>query len=94
MGLSHRLFTKEFKSAAIWQLVQGVEIGEVARASDVNPNALHRWRCEFRQGPGNVFSGNGNHRWPKGRIAELGRRIGQQAMEADSLQGCMQRIEE
>ena len=94
MGLSRRMFTKEFKRAAVQRLEQGVSIGEVARALEVNPNVLHRWRREFRQGPGNAFSGNGKPRWPDGRIAELERKIGQQALEIDFLKGCLQRIEE
>jgi transposase-like protein len=61
---------------------------------EVNPNVLHRWRREFRQGPGNVFPGNGKPRWWEGRIAELERKVGQQALEIDFLQGCLQRIEE
>jgi len=40
---------------------------------------LHRWRREFRQGPGNAFPGNGTRRWSEGQIAELERKIGQQA---------------
>jgi transposase-like protein len=44
MGLSRRLFTKEFKLAAVRRLEQGVSIGEAARALEVNPNVLHRWR--------------------------------------------------
>lgn len=94
MGLSRRMFTKEFKRAAVQRLEQGVSIGEVARALEVNPNVLHRWRREFRQGPGNAFSGNGKPRWSEGRIAELERKIGQQALEIDFLKGCLQRIEE
>ena len=94
MGLSRRIFTKEFKLAAVRRLEQGVSIGEVARALEVNANVLHRWRREFRQGPGNVFPGNGKQRWSEGRIAELERKIGQQALELDFLKGCLQRIEE
>ena len=52
MGLSRRQFTKEFKLAAVRRLEQGVSIAEAARALEVNPNVLHRWRREFRQGPG------------------------------------------
>ena len=74
MGLSRRQFTKEFKLAAVRRLEQGVSIGEAARALEVNPNVLHRWRREFRQGPGNVFPGNGKQRWSEGRIAELERK--------------------
>src|SRR3954454_6265197 len=71
MGFSRRQFTKEFKLAAVRRLEQGVCIAEAARALEVNPNVLHRWRREFREGPGNVFPGNGKQRWSEGRIAEL-----------------------
>ena len=94
MGLSRRQFTKEFKLVAVRRLEQGVSIGEVARALEVNPNVLLPWRWEFRQGPGNVFPGNGKQRWSDGRIAELERKVGQQALEIDFLKGCLQRIEE
>ena len=94
MGLSRRQFTKEFKLAAVRRLEQGVSIAEVARALEVNPNVLHRWRREVRQGPGNAFPGNGKQRWSEGRIAELERKVGQQTLEIDFLKGCLQRIEE
>ena len=94
MGLSRRIFIKEFKLAAVQRLEQGVSLGEVARALEVNPNVLHRWRREFRQGPGNVFPGHGKQRWSEGRMAELERKIGQQTLEIDFLKGCLQRIDE
>ena len=94
MGLSRRMFTKEFKLAAVQRLEHGVSLGEVARAVEVNPNVLHRWRREIRQGPGNAFPGQGKQRWSEGRIADLERKIGQQALEIDFLKGCLQRIEE
>ena len=55
---------------------------------------LHRWRREFRQGRATRFPATGNERWSEGRIAELERKIGQQALEIDFLKGCLQRIEE
>ena len=94
MGLSRRQFTKEFKLAAIQRLESGARLAEVARAFEVNPNVLHRWRREFRQGPGNVFPGLGKRRWEEGQVAQLERKIGQQALEIDFLKGCLQRIEE
>ena len=94
MGLSRRQFTREFKLAAIQRLERGASVAEVARAFEVNPNLLHRWRREFRQGPGNAFPGLGKRRWEEGRVAQLERKIGQQALEIDFLQGCLQRIEE
>lgn len=94
MGASRRLFTKEFKLAAVRRLEQGISIGEVSRGLEVNPNVLHRWKREFRQAPGNAFPGNGKQRWNEGKIAELERKVGQQALEIDFLKGCLQRIEE
>lgn len=94
MGLLRRQFTQEFKLAAVRRLEQGVSIAEAARALEVNPNVLHRWRREFRTGPGNAFPGNGKQRWSEGRIAELERKIGQQALEIDFLKACLQRIEQ
>ena len=91
---SRRQFTQEFKLAAVRRLEQGVSMAEVARGLEVSPNVLHRWRREFRHGPGNAFPGNGKRRWSEGRIAELERKIGQQALEIDFLKGCLQRIEE
>ena len=91
---SRRQFTQEFKLAAVRRLEQGVSIAEVARGLEVSPNVLHRWRREFRQGPGNAFPGNGKQRWSEGRVAELERKVGQQALEIDFLKGCLQRIEE
>ena len=94
MGLSRRQFSREFKLAALQRLERGSSVGEVARAFEINPNMLHRWRREFRQGPGNAFPGAGKRRWEEGRVAELERKIGQQALEIDFLKGCLQRIEE
>ncbi len=94
MGSFRRQFTKEFKLAAVRRLEQGISIAEAARALEVNANVLQRWRREFRKGPGNVFPGNGKQRWSEGRIAELERKVGQQALEIDFLKACLQSIEE
>jgi transposase len=94
MGLSRRTFTREMKMAAIQRLETGSSIAEVARAFEVNPNVLHRWRREFRQGPGNAFPGVGKQRWDDTQQAKLERKIGQQTLEIDFLKGCLQRIEE
>jgi transposase len=66
----------------------------VARAFEINPNLLHRWRQEFRHGPGNAFPGVGKRRWDETNVTQLERKVGQQALEIDFLKGCLQRIEE
>jgi len=94
MGLSRRTFTRETKLAAVRRLETGSTVAEVARAFEVNPNVLHRWRREFREGPGNAYPGLGKRRWDETQQAKLERKIGQQTLEIDFLKGCLQRIEE
>jgi transposase len=94
MGLSRRKFTKEFKEEAVRRLDLGAGIDEVARASEVNPNVLHRWRRELRDHDLKAFAGNGQRRQEQGRIAELERKVGRQALEIDFLRRCLQHVKE
>ena len=94
MSLSRRKFTKEFKLAAVRRLETGASIAEVARACEVNPNVLHRWRREFRDGVERAFPGNGKSKIEESRVAELERKIGQQTLEIDFLKRVLQRVEE
>lgn len=94
MGLSRRKFTKEFKEEAVRRLELGASIAEVARACEVNPNVLHRWRRELRDYGAKAFSGQGQQRAEEGRIAELERKVGRQALEIDFLRRCLQHVEE
>lgn len=95
MSLSRRTFTKEFKEAAVRRLELGASIAEVARACEVNPNVLHRWRRELRDyGAAKAFTGNGKSRGQEGELAELERKVGRQAMEIDFLRRCLQHVEE
>ena len=94
MSLSRRRFTQEFKLSAVERLQQGASAAEVSRVFEINPNLLHRWRREFRQGPGNAFPGEGKRRWEETHTAELERKVGRQTMEIDFLKGCLQRIEQ
>ena len=89
MGLSRRQFTKEFKLAAVRRLEQGVSIGEAARALEVNPNVLHRWRREFRQGTGNAFPGNGKPRVENKEMDELRKELARVKEEREILKKAM-----
>ncbi|MBV9224665.1 MAG: transposase [Acidobacteriaceae bacterium] len=94
MGLSRRKFTKEFKEAALRRLDLGASIAEVARACEVNPNLLHRWRKEVREYRVKAFPGPGMRRAEEERVAQLERKVGQQALEIDFLRRCLQHVEE
>lgn len=94
MGLSRRKFTREFKLAALERIERGESLAAVARALEVNPNVLQRWRQEFHASPGSAFPGKGRGRAEPDRVAQLERKIGQQTLELDFLKGCLQRIEQ
>lgn len=94
MSQSRRKFSKEFKEAAVRRLQLGASIGEVARACEVDPNVLHRWRREVQERGTKAFSGQGKTWKQENEVAELQRKIGRQAMEIDFLQRCLQHVEE
>src|SRR5688500_1276049 len=94
MGLSRRKFTKEFKEEAVRRLELGVSLAEVARACEVSPNVLHRWKSELRDYGLKAFAGNGQRRAEESRMAELERKVGRQALEIDFLRRCLQNVEE
>ena len=62
MSLSRRTFTKEFKDAAVRRLELGASVAEVARACEVSPNVLYRWRRELRKHAAKAFPGEGRRR--------------------------------
>ena len=85
MSISRRTFTREFKVAAVKRLQSGLPVGRVARELQVNPNQLHLWRRQLSENPNSAFSGQGQRRGEETAVAELERKIGQQAMEIDFL---------
>jgi len=94
MGMSRRRFTREFKVTAVRRLRQGESVAALARALEVNPSVLHRWQQEYRQEPKKAFPGSGRRGTEPDRVAQLERKVGQQALEIDFLKGCLQSIEE
>lgn len=89
-----RKYTREFKEEAVRRLGLGVSVAEVARACEVNPNVLHRWKRELQDIAKKAFSGNGQRREDESRIVELERKVGRQALEIDFLRRCLQHVEE
>ena len=76
---SRRKFTKEFKQTAVRRLKSGQSVAEVARALEVHPSDLHRWRRELQEHGERAFSGRGQEarrREPGGRVGTEGRPTG------------------
>jgi transposase len=88
MGMSRRVFTSEFKRAAVNELKSGKPLGFVARRLEVSSNTLARWRRELEKQPTKAFSGHGKRMLAESREGELERKIGQLTMENDFLKNC------
>ena len=91
---SRRKFTKDFKQSAVSRLNSGQSVVEVARALEVHPSDLQRWRRELQEHGEQAFIGMGKKRAEESRVAELERKVGQQAMEIDFLKRAWQHVEE
>jgi len=91
---SRRKFSKDFKQTAVRRLNSGQSVAEVARALEVHPSDLHRWRRELQDHGERAFNGAGKKRAEESRVAELERKVGQQAMEIDFLKRALQHVEE
>src|SRR5436190_4625999 len=93
---SRRKYTKEFKLPAVTRLHSGQTIAEVARAVEVHPTMLLRWREQVRdRGEEVAFPGRGNGKQQEAsRIAELERKVGQQQMEIDFLERALRHMDE
>ena len=92
--MARRKFSKEFKVAAIRRLQGGQTAAEVTRALEVHPTELHRWRHELDEHGERAFQGIGKKRAEESRVADLERKIGQQALEVDFLKRALQHVEE
>ena len=89
----NRRFTKDFKLAVVQQIESGKKVSEVARAYEVLPGVVHRWRRELRVEGQNAFRGNGVRVLQQKREAELQGIIARQATEIDFLKRVLQRLE-
>src|SRR5947208_4940631 len=90
---SRRKFTKEFKQTAVRRLNAGQSMAEVARALEVHPSDLHRWRRELQEHGEHALSGEGNKRAEHGKLAELERKIGHQPLANDFRTQPLQHVE-
>ena len=92
--MSRREFSKEFKVEGVRRLESGQSVAEVARALEVHPTELYRWRRELEEHGERAFPGAGRMRAEESRIAELERKIGQQTLEIDFLKRALQHVEQ
>ena len=90
MDLARRVYSREWKVAAMREIDSGRTISEVARQLELSPKLLARWRGEWRARGELALPGNGRRGVSPAcsqqqRMGELERKIGQLTRENDFL---------
>lgn len=102
MAKERRQFSREFKLAALARFETAGDVKALARELGVRRELLYMWRRKFAAGGAEALRTSGRPRpsaqsaealSAERRVAELERKLGQQALEIDFLEGALQRIE-
>ena len=88
------MFSKEVKLTAVRKVQAGESAARLARELEINPRELYRWCREREQFGERAFAGRGRPLAEADQVAELERKIGQQALEIDFLKRALQRVEQ
>jgi transposase len=97
-----RQFTRAFKLAALARFDTAGNVEALARELGVRRELLYVWRRKFALGGAQALTTSGRPRpsvqsieslTEERRVVELERKLGQQALEIDFLEGALQRIE-
>jgi transposase-like protein len=97
MLVPRQQYSRELKVAVMREIDSGKGVAEVARMYQVSPQRVDSWKGEWRAKGELAFPGNGQRvpsKLDADRIAELERKIGQQAMEIDFLKKALRRFKE
>jgi transposase len=95
MFVPRQQYPRELKIALMHEIDSGKSTAWVARNYQLSPKRLEVWKSEWRAKGELAFPGTGTGPQPKldaERIAELERKIGQQAMEIDFLKKALRRF--
>jgi len=109
LSAKNRVFAKEFKVGVAQRIVNGESVSALHRELQIKRSVLYRWRDAYRKegaaglgrSPGRP-PGVPNPPRPAGnpdeaaarRVAELERKIGQQALDLDFLRRAFKRVKE
>ena len=97
MFVPRQQYPRELKIAVMQEIDSGKSTVWVARNYQLSPKRLEVWKGEWRAKGELAFPGTGTHppvKLDAERIAELERKIGQQAMEIDFLKKALRRFRE
>lgn len=109
MSAKNRVFSLEFKKAAAQRLLNGEGVSALHHELQIRRNVLYRWRDAYRKDgaaglqrpvgrpPGGLSPARpaaGPEEVTARRVAELERKVGQQAMDLDFFREAFKRVKE
>jgi transposase-like protein len=97
MLVPRQQYSRELRIAVMREIDSGKGMAEVARMYQLSPKRLETWKGEWRAKGELAFPGKSarlQSRLDAERIAELERKIGQQAVELDFLKKALRRFRE
>jgi len=109
LSVKYRVFTKDFKEGIARRILNGESVSALHQAFHIKRSVLYRWRDAYRkEGPAGLQRPvgrppgipnpprpvEGPEEASARRIAELERKIGQQALDIDFLRRAFKRVKE
>ncbi len=88
MGKKRRKFSAEFKFETVIEAVRGEKsVAQICRERDITESLLYKWRDAFFERAPDIFADQRSHQADgrSGRMAELERLAGKQALEIEIL---------
>lgn len=85
-------YTREFKLEILAEIEGGIPLAQVARAHNLHPTLVSKWKKDFMANPEEAFRGNGNSYREQARIAELERLVGNLYSENEILKKNIERV--
>ena len=85
-----RRYSPSFKAQVVLELLEtDKSAAEVARAYDVHPHTVHRWKTTFKENMADVFGGDEELKEYEKKIADLEQLLGKKEVEIALLKNFM-----
>jgi len=93
MGISRRVFSREFKQHILAEVGRGTPQAQLARQYQILPKLISRWLSEQETFGEEAFPGRGAPAHPQARLAALSRENGRLRAENELLKKALRSLE-
>jgi transposase len=109
VAIKHRVFSREFRQRVVQRMLNGESVSALHREFEIRRSVLYRWRDAYRREgaaglqrpvgrppgiPNPARAASTPEEAATQRVAELERKVGQQALDIDFLRRAFKRVKE